>query len=296
MKTVPYYIVDVFAENRFEGNQLAVFLNAATLTDSEMLNIAQEMNYSEVSFVNSNKETNNGFAVRIFTPTGEVPFAGHPSLGTAYVIVTHMLSEKVASINLNLKAGKVLITLDYRNQLADMLWMKQLNPTFSNFIEPRIILEILGLDEEDIDIKFPIQEVSTGLATIIVPLKNLKSIEKCTINKEKYFQLVDKIDAKLIHVFCPETHSKQNQLNVRNFGDYYGISEEPATGSANGCLAAYLVNYRYFNDVKIDIRVEQGREINRLGHLYLRAEKLQQKINVWIGGKVVSIAHGEFYV
>jgi trans-2,3-dihydro-3-hydroxyanthranilate isomerase len=296
MKTVPYYIVDVFAENKYEGNQLAVFLEANTLTDLEMLNIAKEVNYAEVSFILSNNQREQGFDVRIFTPVEEVPFAGHPSLGTAYVIKHQILNQNVENINLHVKAGKIPVSITYQNDEIDMLWMKQLEPNFLQIIDPKRITEVLNLDLDDLDLRFPIQEVSTGLPTIIVPLQNLTALEKCVINKEKYFKLVNSLNAKLIHVFCPETYSEKNHINVRNFGDYYGVSEEPATGSANGCLAGYLIKHRYFNSNDFNIRVEQGREIGRLGHLYLNASMVGQRIDIRVGGKVVPIAKGEFYV
>ncbi|WP_456278418.1 PhzF family phenazine biosynthesis protein [Bacillus sp. AK128] len=294
MKTIPYYIVDVFAENKFEGNQLAVFLHASELTDEEMLCMAKEMNFAEVSFVLSQDEL--GFNVRIFTPVEEVPFAGHPSLGTAFVIRHHVIKQHVDVINLHLKAGEIPVTINDKNTKTELLWMNQLNPVFLETIDPHEILEVLNIEMDDLDPRFPIQEVSTGLPTLVVPVKNLKSLEKCLINREKYFKLVNKLDAKLIHVFCPETYNPKNHLNVRNFGDYYGVSEEPATGSANGCLAGYLIKHRYFDADEFDIRVEQGREIGRLGHLYLQAHKDGEDINIKVGGKVIPVAKGEFYI
>ncbi|MBM7661004.1 trans-2,3-dihydro-3-hydroxyanthranilate isomerase [Bacillus mesophilus] len=296
MKTVSYYIVDVFAENKYEGNQLAVFLEANALTDKEMLNIAKEVNYAEVSFILSNEERDHGFDVRIFTPVEEVPFAGHPSLGTAFVIKNYLLNENVEQVNLHVKAGTIPVTINNQDHSNDLLWMKQLEPEFLQTFHSQQITEVLGIDESDLDLRYPIQEVSTGLPTIIVPLKSLKSLEKCIINRDKYFKLVNSTQAKLIHAFCPETYNERNHMNVRNFGDYYGVSEEPATGSANGCLAGYLIKHHYFNSNEFSIIVEQGREVGRLGHLYLHAKQAGETIEVRVGGKVVPVAKGEFYV
>lgn len=296
MKTIPYYIVDVFAENKYEGNQLAVFLQAECLSSEEMLSIAKEVNYAEVSFIETPSEEDEGYKVRIFTPVEEVPFAGHPSLGTAYIIKHELLKQNVSTIQLHVKAGTIPIKMEEQEDQTSMLWMKQLEPSFLRTLAPDQILDVLNIAVEDLDHRFPIQEVSTGLPTLIVPLKNLKALEKCSVNREKYFELVNRIDAKLIHAFCPETYHPKNQINVRNFGDYYGVSEEPATGSANGCLAGYLIKHRFFGKEEIDIRVEQGREIGRLGHLYLRAKQQGDAIEIRVGGKVVSIAKGEFFV
>ncbi len=113
----------------------------------------------------------------------------------------------------------------------------------------------LNLDKVYIDERFPIQEVSTGLPVIVVPLKSLDTVKKVKINKEKYFELIEHTDAKAILVFSPEAYHSENELNVRDFAEYYGVPEDAATGSSNGCLAAYLVKYRYFENSKINIRV-----------------------------------------
>ena len=113
------------------------------------------------------------------------------------------------------------------------------------------------------------------------------------IDKEKYFKLIENRQAKAILVFSPETYSKENDLNVRVFVDYFGIPEDPATGSGNGCLAGYLAKHRYFGQDQIDIRAEQGYEIGRPSLLYLRAENKKGQIDISVGGKVVMIARGE---
>ena len=172
--------------------------------------------------------------------------------------------------------------------------MKQINPTFGQIIEKRTIAPALGLDENQIDDRYPVQEVSTGTPFIMCPLKRLDAVKRACTDREKYFQLIEEIEAKAILVFSPETYVKENQLNVRVFADYYGVAEDPATGSANGCLAGYLVKYGYFGEDRLDIRVEQGYEIGRPSLLYLRAEAREEEIDVLVGGKVMMVAQGEF--
>jgi trans-2,3-dihydro-3-hydroxyanthranilate isomerase len=128
---------------------------------------------------------------------------------------------------------------------------------------------------------------------IIVPLKTLDAIRRTKIARDKYFKLIEDRQAKAILVFCPETYSQENDLNVRVFVDYFGIPEDPATGSGNGCLAGYLVKNRYFGKDQIDIQAEQGYEIGRPSLLYLRAEDKDGEIDVSVGGKVVMIAKGK---
>ncbi|MBW7990674.1 MAG: PhzF family phenazine biosynthesis protein [Planctomycetes bacterium] len=293
MKKHPFYIVDVFAEEKYAGNQLAVIRDAAGLSDDEMQNITKEMNYSETTFILSDDQRNDGYDVRIFTPAQEVPFAGHPTLGTAYVIQQEIIKEPVEKIILNLKVGRIPVTFNYTGKEKNVLRMKQIEPTFGQIIEPKQISEVLDINTSDIDERFPVQEVSTGMFFIIVPLKTLDAVKRAKINKDKYFKLIKDRPAKAILVFCPETYSQENDLNVRVFVDYYGIPEDPATGSGNGCLAGYLVKNRYFGKDQIDIRTEQGYEITRPSLLYLRAENEEGRINISVGGKVVMVARGE---
>ena len=288
-----FYIVDVFAEEKFAGNQLAVFRNIGDLDDTEMQRIAKEMNYSETTFILSEEGRNGGYDVRIFTPSNELPFAGHPTLGTAHIIQREIVKEKVDTIVLNLKVGRIPVTFNYCQGNADILWMKQLQPTFGDVLETDSVLQVLNLDSEDIDDRFPIQEVSTGGFTLIVPLKTLNAVKVAVVQRERYNELIKKTEAKTILIFCPETYSHDNHLNVRFFADYFGVPEDPATGSANGCLAGYLVKHRYFGKDKIDLQVEQGYEIGRPSRLYLKAEEGKTGIDVFVGGKVFMVAKGE---
>ncbi len=293
MEKLIFYILDVFAEERFAGNQLAVLRNAKALSDSEMQEIAKEMNYSETTFILSEEPRESGYDVRIFTPAIELPFAGHPTLGTAYIIQKEIIKEPIETVILNLKVGQIPVTFDHDAKDKVILWMKQIEPSFGEIIEPTTISQVLGLDEQDLDERFPIQEVSTGIFFIIVPLNRLAAVKRAQIARDKYFELIEKTQAKAILIFCPDTYNQDNDLNARMFFDCYGIQEDPATGSANGCLAGYLVKHRYFGTSKIDIRLEQGYEIGRPSLLYLRSEEKSSKIEVLVGGKVIMVAKGQ---
>jgi trans-2,3-dihydro-3-hydroxyanthranilate isomerase len=289
-----FYIVDVFAEGKFTGNQLAVFRFVKTLSTTEMQRIAKEMNYSETTFVLSDEKQGGGYNVRIFTPETELPFAGHPILGTAFVIQHEIIKEPINNIVLNLKAGQIPVSFIYTEKRSYILWMKQLQPMFGETFDPELISEILSLDVKDISKTYPVQEVSTGLPVVIVPIKTLDAVKSARIDRTKCLEFMKNIHAKTILIFCPETYKAEHDLNVRFFADHYGIPEDPATGSANGCLAAYLVKHRYFGKDQIDVRVEQGYEIGRPSLLLLRAEEEKQGIAVYVGGKVEMIAKGEF--
>jgi trans-2,3-dihydro-3-hydroxyanthranilate isomerase len=293
MRKRTFYIVDVFAERKYAGNQLAVVTDTKAISDTQMQKIAKEMHFSETTFILSEKKRKGGYDARIFTPEQEVPFAGHPTLGTAYVIQQEIIKEPVETVLLNLKVGQIPVTFDYKDKQIDLLWMKQNNPTFGQIFDPIPISEVLKLDQGEIDHRFPIQEVSTGLPFIIVPLKSLNVVKQSKADKDRYFNLIKDTQAKAILIFCPQTYKKENNLNARMFADYYGVPEDPATGSANGCLAGYLVKHRYFGKDRIVVRVEQGYEIGRPSLLFLRAEEKEDKIDVQVGGRVMMIAKGE---
>jgi trans-2,3-dihydro-3-hydroxyanthranilate isomerase len=290
MTKLAFYIVDVFAEKKYSGNQLAVFRGAGALSDDEMLQIAAEMGFSETTFILSDEQRNGGFEVRIFTPKEEIPFAGHPTLGTAYIVRNEILRGNTEKVILNLKVGQIPVTFNKDGYC----WMKQIEPRFGQQHKPEILAPVLGVDADELDERFPIQEVSTGLPFFIVPLKTITALKKAKIDRQGYFDLIKESEAKGILVFCPETHESQNDISVRVFVDYYGIPEDPATGSGNGCLAGYLVKHRYFGKEGIDIRSEQGYEIGRPSLLLLKAEQREAGIDIAVGGKSMIVARGEF--
>ncbi|MER3435777.1 MAG: phenazine biosynthesis protein [Leptolyngbya sp. ERB_1_1] len=291
---LPFFIVDVFAERKFAGNQLAVFRQTEQLTTEQMQVIAKEMNYSETTFILSESPQNNGYPVRIFTPVQELPFAGHPTLGTAFVLQQFVIQESVSIVRLNLPIGQIPVTINYVDRGIDVLWMQQNASKFGQQFEIATIAPILGLSLDQIDDRFPLSEVSTGVPFLIVPLKSQSALKQAKVNKDLFFKLIETTEAKAILVFCPEPLDLTNDLSVRVFADGLGIAEDPATGSANGCLAAYLVQYSYFGQTSIDIRVEQGYEIGRPSLLLLRAEKADKQFQVSVGGKVILVAKGEF--
>jgi trans-2,3-dihydro-3-hydroxyanthranilate isomerase len=293
MEKLKFYIVDVFAEEKYAGNQLAVVRGAKALSTNQMQRIAKEMNYSETTFITSDEKRDGGYDVRIFTPEAELPFAGHPTLGTAYLIQQEIVNEPAEKIVLNLRVGQIPVKITYQGEKVDVLWMKQIQPIFGQTFDAERMAEVLNIDPKEIDHGFPIQDVSTGVPVIIVPLKTLDTLKRVRVARDRYFQLINAIDAKSILIFCPETYHKENDLNVRFFAEFYGVPEDPATGSANGCLAGYLVKHCYFGKDQIDVRVEQGYEIGRPSLLLLKAGQKEEGIDVFVGGKAIMVARGE---
>ena len=286
-----FYIVDVFAEEKLQGNQLAVYPDAGMIHADLMQKIALEMNFSETTFITKKDIENLVFKVRIFTKESELPFAGHPTLGTAYVIKSMILKENIELLTLDMKAGMIPVAFTYTDDELDTVWMKQLNPVFGETHEPQHVADFLGLTVDDIDSRFPIQEVSTGVPFFIIPLRTKAAVVNIRLNVEKLEKFNKNTKAKWPLVFCPYTDKPGNDLKVRMITPFM---EDPSTGSANGCLAAYLVRHRYFNESWIDVRVEQGAEVNRPSVLYLKAKEISPtEIEVNVGGKVALVAKGE---
>lgn len=286
---IKFHIVDVFAEKKLQGNQLAVFMDQGTSSDM-MQRIAKEMNFSETTFITAVNKDDNVYGVRIFTPESELPFAGHPTLGTAYVIHQNIIEEKVDMITLEMKAGKIPVAFTYEDDEPDILWMKQLNPEFGDVHSKEKFAEFLGLKPKDFDPDYPIQEVSTGVYFYIIPLASREALKRVKIDWDKLNKYSEETNAKWPHMFCPEAEDPANHLKARMLTTF---TEDPATGSANGCLAGYLVKHRYFGSKDIDVRVEQGAEVGRPSLLYLKAKEIEAGIEVNVGGKCSMVAKGE---
>jgi trans-2,3-dihydro-3-hydroxyanthranilate isomerase len=290
----PFYIVDVFAEAQYQGNPLAVVDKAEDLESSLMQAIAREMNYSETAFIVGGNRQGNVFPVRIFTPAEELPFAGHPVLGTAFVLQREVLKGGVKRILLDLPGGQIPVSFVSDGRTAERLWMTQKRPRFGKVVAPDRAAAALGLRPEDIDAHFPVQEVSTGLPFLIVPLRDLETVRACSLKLSSYAVLRRELALEGMLVFAPQTYSGENDLNVRVFFDCHGPVEDPATGSANGCLAGYLLRHRYYSRHEtIELRVEQGCEIGRPSLLLLRAAFRKEGLEVEVGGRVLPAARGE---
>jgi trans-2,3-dihydro-3-hydroxyanthranilate isomerase len=285
-----FYIVDVFAENKYEGNQLAVFIPEGKMDPTEMQKIAKEMNFSETTFILSGLQDNGGYDVKIFSPDSELPFAGHPTLGTAYVIKNLLDRSESSEIKLNLPVGQIPVV--FENQYA---WMTQNQPEFGAKVEIDRIPAILQINREDINTELPIQVVSTGLPSVIVHLNSLDAISRCKINHRAYAELLKDMGDVNLLVFTTETASPENDLNVRLFMPIPGYLEDPATGSANGNLAGYLLEHNFFNSNEISYSVEQGAFIDRPSLLKIKAKKTDDHYLIQVGGQVITVSEGKWY-
>jgi len=277
-----YYLTDVFAEGPYAGNRLATITNASDLSSSEMQNIALAFNFAETTFI-CGGDASSGFDVRIFTPAAEIPFAGHPTLGTAYLL-RHVLNQTGSDlVELNLAAGKIPVTFGY----DEVLWMRQNQPEFGRKLDHGRVAEQLGLDVSVLDVSFPCQFVSTGLEFLLLPLVSTQALKDVAIGVNDL--------APSVFLFCKGGYDDDQQISARMFAAEFGISEDPATGSANGCLAAYLVEHQYFGSSEINVRVGQGYEVQRPSQLYLRANKRDANgFELNVGGRVNLVAKGQW--
>jgi trans-2,3-dihydro-3-hydroxyanthranilate isomerase len=288
-----FYIVDVFAEEKYAGNPLGVVVDAAGIPSEQMQRIALEMNYSETTFISGAAERDGGWDVRIFTPVAEIPFAGHPTLGTATVIREELLDEPADRVVLHLGIGDVPVTFDDADGPGVQAWMLPPSPQFGPTLSADLVAPILGLDPEEIDPRFPIQQLSTGIAITLVPLRSLDAVKRASYRLEAVRGLDEAEAVRLLFLFCAETEHPENQIHARMFAPLDGVPEDPATGSANACLAAYLVAHRYLAEDRVRARVEQGYEMGRPSLLRIRAHEEGGTIRVRVGGRVIFVARGE---
>lgn len=305
MNTIQYYIVDVFANAPYEGNQLAVFLDLTNqLSTDQMQRIAREINFAETTFIKANKHDQR-FAVRIFTPEHEIPFAGHPSLGTSYIIAKFLLSEPPRTLTLELAHGDLLISIIKPDKIDESLfYMQQTQPEIREAFDHKEVAAALKINAKDLDYALPIQEISTGLPYIIIPMKSLAAINRLEllyqpfknflISKKKYRANSSTGHSTSLFFFTSETHDRANDYHARMLLiENNKVSEDAATGSANGCLLAYLLKY---SRSEIKAIVEQGFQVGRKSYIYLEGEMANDHYKINVGGRNRLIATGNWYI
>jgi trans-2,3-dihydro-3-hydroxyanthranilate isomerase len=288
-----FYIVDVFTERPYCGNPLAVVLDADDLSADTMQKLAAEMNFSETTFVMSAPEPDGGYRVRIFTPAREIAFAGHPLLGTAWVIRQHVVPDVSGSIGLNLSVGQVPVTFESAAEGGAVAWFLAPPVSLGPTCPPQQIAEALGVSSEDIATQAPVQQVSAGTSAIIVPLRSLEALRRSRLDLEAFASLAVQGFPPLVYLFCPETHDPQNNLCVRFFFEAHGVREDPATGNGAAFLGAYLLAHQVYPGSAVSLRIEQGYEMGRPSLVLLRARKVGRSQEVRVGGSIIPIIEGE---
>jgi len=277
MTRYEYRLVDVFADRAFSGNPLAVFREPGGLDSKAMQAIAKELHLSETTFVLKPSSAAADYRVRIFTPDAELPFAGHPTLGTAFVLAdgndaTTRLEEGVGVIRVTIREGFVQ--------------MEQPLPTFTGTtITRKTAADALGIAVEEVRSDVPIQMGSSGVPFLYVPLANLKAVRRA--------RRPAALDAS-VYVFAMSGERSGSQVHGRMFDQGLGIGEDPATGSAQGPLGAYIVAHELVQAAPTTrIRVEQGFEIGRPSILEIEVDRAGPAITaVRVGGGCIPIGGG----
>jgi trans-2,3-dihydro-3-hydroxyanthranilate isomerase len=293
--------VDVFTQMPLTGNPLAIFTDARGLNDSEMQAIAREMNLSETTFILPRDPAiadRDGTKVRIFTVAEELPFAGHPTLGTALHLYTSRAapgSEQAVEITLDLKAGKIPVRFTAnsenagRNRADGQVFgeMRQRDPKFGVTLSRDAVARVIGVAADEIP--WPIQIVSTGLPFAIVGLRNQETLANLNFSHTQAAEFLKNTVAKFFYFLCPQRHDDRLEASARMF--FYG-AEDPATGSAAGCAASWMVQHGIANsDERVIIR--QGVEIGRPSEMYVRATGDGGRVtNVRVGGYAVEVLRG----
>ena len=237
------YLVDVFAQRSYVGNPLAVVVGEKFLPDETMQAIAAEMNFSETTFVLSRPEDNGAYRVRIFTPSREIEFTGHPILGTAWVIRHHVAQEPSAQISLNLAVGRVPVSFEPSADDREVAWFVAPSMSFGAIAKCEPVAAALGLSPQDIASDSPIQVVSAGTSAMIVPLRNLDALQHGKLDLDAFSELAAVGFPPLTYLYSHETHNPENNLCARFFFEAHGVREDPATGNGAAFLGAGVHAY-----------------------------------------------------
>ena len=287
------YLVDVFAEQSYAGNQLAVVVGEDSLSSETMQRIAAEMNFSETTFVTSMPEADGGYRVRVFTPAREIAFTGHPILGTAWVIRHQVAPGLCAEIRLNLAVGQVPVAFEGSADGQEVAWFNAPPISLEATAPCEPVAAALGLLPEAIDTKAPIQMLSAGTSAMIVPLRTLDALEHSRLDLELFDPLMRLGFPPLVYLFCRQTRNPRNNLSARFFFEANGVREDPATGNGAAFLGAYLLHHRLFPEPELSIRIEQGHVVRRPSLIMLRARMDKGVKEVRVGGHIIPTFRGE---
>jgi len=299
-RTYEFVQLDVFTQTPLAGNPLAIFPDARGLNNADMQALAREMNLSETTFIfprDVATEARDGKNVRIFTVEQELPFAGHPTLGTAlYLYASEPNPKEAAEIILDLKAGKIPVrftaTSENHEQRVDgqvFGEMRQRDPEFETPLSRDEVARVIGIADDEISQEWPIQPVSTGLTFTIVPFRNRQTLSDLKFSYIQAAEFLKKSGANFFYFLCPERRVGRLEARARMF--FYG-GEDPATGSAAGCAASWMVRHGVAkNDEQVVIR--QGIECRRPSEMHVRATREGGRVsNVRVGGYAVEILRG----
>lgn len=287
-----YYLLDVFTNEQFGGNQLALFPDASEINPELFQTIASEFNLSETVFLFPPTKEKENYSMRIFTPLCELPTAGHPTIGTAHFLAS--LNSSLTRITLNQEVGEIEVTINRINGKPDSIIMSQPLPFFGKtFDNKKAIAEMISINEEDVGIT-PIQEISCGNVFLFIPVRSAEILRQVKLNSAKWESLKNTFESIGIYIFSVKD-VMDGDVQGRLFAPAMGIIEDPATGSANGPLACYIHKYDLLNFPIVSL---QGLEMGRPSklHLNIRSNANNQIDGVYVGGQSVIMGKGELFI
>lgn len=290
------FLVDVFARTALTGNPLAVVVSDGVLAEPLMQSIAAEINFSETTFVKRQPEAGGAYRVRMFTPAREVDFAGHPILGTAWVLHRHVAKAGGGSTTrLALNVGVVPVTFEGRGS-ALTSWFRAPPVRLGARFPIAAMARALGLKAGDLDDRFPVQVAGAGTRALLVPLRSLEALRRAQLDLGKLAPLVSAGAPSLAYLFCPRARDAGNQLTARFFFEANGVREDPATGNGAAFLGAYLLKHGVLGPGPLDLRIEQGADVGRPSLVRLRARREEGRVLISVGGAVLPVAHGSLAI
>ena len=281
----PFYQVDVFSDELFGGNPLAVFLRGEDFKEAQFQQMAREMNLSETTFVLPSSHPDADFDVRIFTPEKELTFAGHPTLGTAFVLRHAGLVPLAQNhLRLNFKIGVIPVDLQEDGKIFMTQPLGRILQTFTNTEE---VAQVLGLNVNNIDL--PVQTASTGFPALLVPINSLRAMQRIVLNLSLLKVLLEETGVDMIYPFTRQTLDQKSSVHARGFAPFIGIPEDPATGSVAGALGYYLKDK---NPKEENVIIEQGYEMKRQGLIFVTMDGTK----IQVGGKTRIVFKASLYL
>ena len=303
MAKYKFYTTDVFTNIIFGGNPLAVFPDARGISSELMQKIAKEFNLSETTFVLPPNNSSNTKQLRIFTPATELPFAGHPTVGTAYVLASIgdiPLENEITEIVFEEKVGPVGVSIhsQHGKPKSAYLTAAQLPKFGPSPPEPSIIASALSLDKEDLLLgDWNPEAVSCGVPFFFIPVRDRKTLGKAAVNLEHWKKHLQSSWFENLYIFCFEPEHPEANLRSRMFAPAMGVPEDPATGAAASALAGYLGIRESVSHGELQWMVEQGFEMGRPSILYVQAQKVNGRIEtVRVGGESVMVSEGRIEI
>lgn len=289
----PFVIADVFTKERFSGNPLAIVFEADGMPDDTMLQITREFNLSETVFVCKPRSLRHLADVRIFTPSGELPFAGHPTIG---VSVALGLRHTTSAVRLSEKVGTIVsvITSTGKKSGHARFGLPQLPERVGNAPNPELIAEHLGLLPHHIGHDGMQAGVySAGVPFLIIPVQDATLLKEVSFQRRGWTELFDQ-GANGVFLYCPTPLEDDNDFAARCFVDLNGLGEDPATGAAVACMIGHLADYAKFGEGQTDFVVRQGKEMGRKSFIEAQVKfENGRMVHAGLGGHVIINAQGE---